>query len=216
MKKFSKFLSLPLAFVYLFVSVVGCTTNDSVKPLEPLQQKAILNAKKAMAFYNSFVNKKTKESDYSRSSGVLTQEILDEYLVSAELQPGSITIETVNQIIESIADDRTFNQKIGEMDFSSYAKNKILQMNQTGVIDNLHLQVGFQSLPLEEKETLLNTNELMRAYLQDPNTTDVPCPSGACTVTFMLLGIATGTAICGPPCGVAGGIIGFIIGNEMK
>lgn len=214
MKNFSKYLSIPLALFYLFISVVSCNSNDITNDNIELKNQAANNAQRSFNFYQNFKKSISKNASYQRNG--LTQELLDSYLVEAGFNEGDVTVENVNQIISKISETKTFNQKISETNFTNFAKNKLIQMKETGVIENLHLLPEFQTLTLHEKEALLNSNEMLRAYNVQEPTTNVPCPSEACTGTLILLGAGIGGAICGPICALAGGVVGLIIGIEIK
>lgn len=214
MKNFSKYFSIPLAFLYLFISVVSCNSNEITNENVELKNQAESNAKRSLSFYQNFKKTISKNASYQRNG--LTQKLLDTYLVEAGFNEGDVTVENVNEIISKISESKTFNQKINETNFTDFTKNHLIEMKESGVIENLHLQPEFHTLDLHEKEALLNSNELLRAYsVQEPNT-NVPCPSEACTGTLILLGAGIGGAICGPVCALAGGVIGLIVGIEIK
>lgn len=214
MKNFSKYLSIPLALFYLFINVVSCNSSEIVNENVELKNQAESSAQRTLNFYQNFKKTISKNASYQRNG--LTQELLDSYLVEAGFNEGDVTVETVNEIVSKISESKTFNQKINETNFTVFAKNKLIQMKETGVIENLHLLPEFQTLALHEKEALLNSNELLRVYnVQEPST-NVPCPSEACTGTLILLGAGIGGAICGPICALAGGVVGLIIGIEIK
>jgi hypothetical protein len=214
MKNFSKYLSIPLAVFYLFISVVSCYTSEIINENTELRNQAESRAQKTINFYQNFKKTISKNTDYQRNG--LTQALLDSYLVDAGFNEGDVTVENVNEIISKISESKTFNQKIRETNFSAFAKNKLIEMKDMGVIENLHLMPEFQTLTLHEKEALLNSNELLRVYNVQEPTTNVPCPSEACTGTLILLGAGIGGAICGPICALAGGVVGLIIGIEIK
>jgi hypothetical protein len=214
MKNFSKYLSIPLAVFYLFISVVSCNTSEIINENTELRNQAESRAQKTINFYQNFKKTISKNTDYQRNG--LTQALLDSYLVDAGFNEGDVTVENVNEIISKISESKTFNQKIRETNFSAFAKNKLIEMKDMGVIENLHLMPEFQTLTLHEKEALLNSNELLRVYNVQEPTTNVPCPSEACTGTLILLGAGIGGAICGPICALAGGVVGLIIGIEIK
>lgn len=214
MKNFSKYLAIPLALFYLFISVVSCNSSEIANENIVLKNQAERSAQRTLNFYQNFQKTISKNTSYQRNG--LTQELLDSYLVEAGFNEGDVTVETVNKIVSKIAEAKTFNQKINETDFTDFTKNHLIEMKETGVIENLHLEPEFQTLAIHEKEALLNSNELLRAYnFQEPST-NVPCPSEACTGTLLLLGAGIGGAICGPICALAGGIVGLIIGIEIK
>lgn len=214
MKNFSKYLSIPLALFYLFISVVSCNSSEITNENVELKKQAAANAKKAINFYQNFKKTISQNASYQRNG--LTQEILDNYLVEAGFNEGDVTVETVNEIVNKISENKTFNQKINETDFTDFTKNHLIEMKETGVIEDLHLEPEFQTLAYQEKEALLNSNELLRMYTIQEATTNVPCPSEACTGTLLLLGAGIGGAICGPICAVVGGVVGLIIGVEIK
>lgn len=217
MRKVAKILSMPLAFVYLFVSTISCTTNDVSKENELLLDSAKSNSKKAVSLFLEINNNLSARSEYSRAG--LTQEIIDEYLVNAGFQAGSVTLETINAITTEIGEmeGMTFEEKIDLMSFSDLVKSKLLEMKESGYIENLESQSDFQNLLITEKEFLLNANEMVnefsKADFQDAN---VPCPGSSCTWGFILVGASIGAGLCGPWCGFVGGVLGLIIGVSSK
>lgn len=75
MRKVAKILSMPLAFVYLFVSTISCTTNDVSKENELLLDSAKSNSKKAVSLLIEINKNLSARNEFSRSG--LTQEIID-------------------------------------------------------------------------------------------------------------------------------------------
>lgn len=144
-----------------------------------------------------------------------------EYLESAGFQPGSISLETVNMIVSEISEKEglSFLEKLDTLNLTSIVKNKLVEMNESGYIENLQLHPEFQNLASNEKEFLLTANEMLNEFSKaaDDGYTPVPCPGSACTVSFILVGAAIGSGLCGfIPCGVVGGVIGLIIGTSIK
>jgi transcriptional regulator NrdR family protein len=218
MKKMFKIISMPLAFVYLLVSTLSCTTSDINKENELLLSSAKNNSKKAVSLFIEINRNLSARNEFSRSG--LTQEMIDEYLVNAGCEAGSVTLETVNAIVEQISEKEglTFEEKINSLNFSATVKNKLIEMKESGYIEDLQMQDDFQDLTLNEKEILLNSNEMVNEFYRaaSDDTIQVPCPSEGCTGVLILAGAGIGSAICGPPCGVIGGVIGLIIGTSMK
>lgn len=217
MKEKMKLLSLPLSIFYLFVSVVSCVPSDIDSENLQLEVQARRDAVNAVALYKK-LNSLTAKSTFNAEG--LTQETIDEYLVSAGFQPGVLTVETVSQIVSELAQKQNgdFESEVQSMLVSPYVKQKLIEMEASGFIKDLQNEENFSELSKEEKVILLNSNALVQEFSKAAQQGDVtaPCPSEACTFSMLLLGASIGTAVCGPLCGFFGGVIGLMVGTSLK
>lgn len=217
MKEKMKLLSLPLSIFYLFVSVVSCAPSDIDSENHQLQLQARKDAVKAVELYKN-LNAITNKSSFSDKG--LTQETVDEYLVSAGFQPGELTVQTVNQIVSELVKRQggNFEDEVQSLSLSPYVKQKLIDIKENGFIEDLQNEDQFVSLPQEERKMLLTSNALVDEFSKAAQDGDItmPCPSEGCTFGMVLLGAGIGTAICGPLCGVFGGIIGLMLGTSLK
>lgn len=218
MKFFLRMLSVPLSVIYLSVSVMACSPTDIGKENEKLNDEAKLNAKKAVGLFRDLGS--NVEGKGGLQTNGLSQELVDEYLITAGFEPGQITVETVSEILKRIGETQnvSFESQIYALELSSYTKEKLIEIKETGFIDDLQNQIEFDDLPDSEKVVLLNSNSLVNEFSRaaQDGSIDVPCPSEGCTGILILTGAAIGTAVCGPVCGVFGGVIGLIVGTSMK
>ncbi|WP_400075052.1 hypothetical protein [Winogradskyella sp. R77965] len=165
------------------------------------------------------------EQDFNNTlakSTELNQQQIDQHLEKIGLEAGSVTVQSVNQILKSIsvATQEDVEFAINQTTYTSLTKNKLVEISRGEVVNDLNSIPGFNQLDITEKEILTFSNEIAIEYLNNNSNslqkTDVPCPSSACGVGFAIVGATAGSAICGLPCGIAGGIIGLIIGTAGK
>ncbi|UOK43738.1 MULTISPECIES: hypothetical protein [Flavobacterium] len=218
MKFFLRMLSVPLSGIYLFVSVAACSPTDIGKENEKLNDEAKLNAKKAVGLFRD-LGSSTKRGVVLGTNG-LSQELVDEYLVAAGFEPGELSVETATEILQKLGDAQgvDFENQIYALNLSAYTKEKLIEIKETGFIEDLHIQTEFKELSDSEKVVLLNSNNLVDEFNRAAQNgyIDVPCPGEACTFSLVLLGAGIGAAICGPACCVFGGVIGLIVGTSIK
>lgn len=211
-------LSIPLALIYLMVSTLSCTTSDLNKENNELLASAKRNSKKAVSLFVEINHNLKLRNEFSKSG--LTQDMIDEYLVKAGMERGSVTLETVNSIVYQISEKEglTFEEKINTLNFSSLVKSKLIEIKETGYIEQLLIQDDFQKLTFNEKEIILNANELVGEFSKVANdgAASVPCPGEGCTAILVLTGASVGMAVCNAPCAFIGGVVGLIIGTSMK
>lgn len=217
MKEKMKFLSLPLSFFYLFVTIVSCSPTEIDAENQQLKLQANEKAEKAVVLYTNLATIKNR-SEYSNRG--LTQDLIDEYLVSAGFQPGELTVATVNQIVSGLsqANNLSFEEQVLTISSDPYVKQKLLEIKESGFIEDLQNEEEFDELSFNEKKILLTSNALVGEFnkaVQDGKV-DVPCPSEGCTASMVIAGAILGSAICGPLCGVFGGVIGLMFGTSLK
>lgn len=219
MKKSLKKLSVPLSVFYLFVSVLGCAPTPTDSQDKVLSDAAKLNAKKAVMLFREFRHNEN-ETVQRLEEGILTQTIVDKYLVRSGFKAGEVSVGTVSEIIQKLGENQNvnFEDQVEALEMSPFVKGKLLEIKEAGYIDDLASQKGFDVLPESEKTLLLNSNELVNEFNKaaQEGTINVPCPNEACTALMVLTGAGIGTALCGPVCGVVGGVVGLIIGTSLK
>ncbi len=172
--------------------------------------------------FKEIISRDTKFLDkivqnYSRSNGTqyIDQNQLD--LLLDFFQSKGIVVEmnliTANQIINhSLSNlNEDFENYVNNYNYNQKTKDWLIQMENTKVkIIDLEGLNGFSSLPNNEKEMLINMNELTDALYNNGTRGDVI--GGGIGV---LVGAIGGNAICGPLCGLIGGFIGGFIGEAI-
>ena len=134
-----------------------------------------------------------------------TQAELDTYLVLIGEQPGSVSLGFFNQVLQGIgiAESEGMEYLLNQQSYSEFAKTTLLTNSDGEVILDLAQQVDFLNLDISEKETILLSNILIENLPPDIR-------ASGCYVA-VITGISLGTAICGPGCGAAGGIVGLVV-----
>ena len=150
MKKLQKFIAVKLSFLIVLMTTMSCSKNDLITSTsnEKLVVQAKENSKKVVDLFLS-VKKSVESKASSRSiEDDLTQEQIDQYLVESGLNAGDVSLQTVLTMVNYLNEnsDLTFNERVNEMNFSNFAKTKLIEMNNNGVIANLPSQTGFQNL----------------------------------------------------------------------
>jgi len=133
-----------------------------------------------------------------------SQAELDTYLVLVGEQPGSVSLSFFNQVLGNIgiAETEGMEYFLNQQTYSGFAKSTLLTNSDGEVIPDLTQQSEFLILDISEKETILLSNMLVDNLPPDIR-------SNGCYVA-VIAGISIGTAICGPGCGTAGGIVGVV------
>ena len=133
-----------------------------------------------------------------------TQAELDTYLVLVGEQPGSVSLSFFNQVLGNIgiAETEGMEHFLNQQSHTAFAKSTLLTNSDGEVIPDLTQQAEFLNLDISEKETILLSNMLIDNLPPDIR-------GNGCYVA-VIAGISIGTAICGPGCGVAGGIVGVV------
>jgi hypothetical protein len=219
-KKISHIFTLIMLFSLL---VSGCS-NDTERQNDNHNN---IFVKEAKFVYDSF---KTIESETNNpNSRILTgdelnQETLDYYIDLIGLEPNSVSLSDINQIIDdlSVAYENDVESVIAQSPYSSFTKNKLIEISNGNIVVDFNEIPEFAELDLTEKDILNFSNSVAIEFINNApidetsNRTEIPCPSSACGIGFAIAGGISGSAICGIPCGIGGAIIGMIIGTAGK
>lgn len=158
----------------------------------------------------------------SKSINFLDQEIdqkfLDDYAII--LGVDTISLEDFEAMIGLVPEiqENGIPEMIQNLQARQFTRNSLQQMAFGEVIDGLESMPEFQTLPLNERELLLLTNNVILefGFDQNRNPDDVPCPSTACGVGFGIILGGAGASLCGIPCAIGGFILGVAIGTSGK
>ncbi|MFT4849586.1 MAG: hypothetical protein ACI83B_002130 [Sediminicola sp.] len=133
-----------------------------------------------------------------------TQAELDTYLVLVGEQPGSVSLSFFNQVLGYIglAETQGMEHFLNQQSYSSFAKSTLLTNSEGEVIPDLTQQAEFLNLDISEKEVILLSNMLTDNL--PPDIRGIGCYVAVTT------GITIGTLICGPNCGIIGGVVGVV------
>ena len=209
--------SLTLGFI-----VFGCVTENENAELTD-SAKIKKDAKFVVSSYDHLMNSLNQENSRFVIPSTLTQESIDNYLVQLNLQPGSVDVAAVTEIVSKLSDvaEQGNDAVIESTLYSTFTKEKLKEIAEGNLVENLEVIPEFADLSLSEKELLILCNNIAREYIETHEMRyggngDLDCPSSACGVAYAIIGATTGTAICGLPCGIVGGIIGLILGTAGK
>jgi hypothetical protein len=224
------FKSLPICLLllcFLSTTIQSCTANE--EPTEQVADQTLedVNLFKSMnAIQNELSNNKElvnkiRNSFVLKSSGssqqFIDQQSLDYLLGVAGISELEISLQEVNTIIG----ERLAAQNVG---YDVYIQNNIVVsssaktylgdiMSNETFINGLELQQQYLQLPLNEQEMLSNLNNNMKNFQNSIND-DSFFNDGFWNGSSV--GNLVGIVACGPLCGVAGWIIGVVIGSLTK
>jgi hypothetical protein len=185
----------------LFVSISCSNDNESVDVHElniKVQEDVAYILKSAEIIRENVEGNRVPLPNFS------TQAELDTYLVLVGEQPGSVSLSFFNQVLGyiGVAEEDGMEYLLDQHSYSGFAKSTLLTNSDGEVISDLTQQADFLNLDISEKETILLTNMLVDNLPPDIR-------ANGCYVA-VIAGISIGSAICGPGCGIAGGIVGVV------
>jgi hypothetical protein len=188
---------LSLLFVFISCSNENETVDDQELNLK-VQNDVAFILKSAETIQENIEGNRIPLPNFS------TQAELDTYLVLVGEQPGSVSLGFFNQVLGNIgtAESEGMQYFLNQQTYSGFVKSTLLTNSEGEVIPNLTQQAEFLNLDISEKETILLSNMLIDSLPPDIR-------ANGCYVA-VIAGISIGTAICGPGCGVAGGIVGVV------
>jgi len=139
-----------------------------------------------------------------------TQAELDFYLVEVGEAPGSVSLSFFNLVLANIgmAESEGMEFLLNQYYYPGFMKSTLLANSTGEVIENLPQLQEYIDLNISDKETILLSNLLI-----DNMPTESSNP--ACFIA-VIGGASIGAAICGPPCGIAGGIVGLVVCSWVK
>lgn len=186
-------------FILLFsvVTVSGSCSSEETK-FEDFSSKDF--KKEAKFVLDSYNILKEDSNNVSARTTELNQQQIDQYLETIGLEAGSVTVASVNQILNSIsvATQEDIEFAINQTTYTSLTKEKLVDISAGEVVNDLNSIPGFEQLDITEKEILTFSNEIAKQYIEENQNSasriDVPCPSSACGVGFAIVGAIAGNA----------------------
>jgi hypothetical protein len=200
MKKQIIFSVVCLALLFVFISCSNDNESVDVQELNLKVQNQVDNILRSAEVIREEV-----EGNRIPLPNFSTQAELDTYLVLVGEQPGSVSLSFFNQVLGNIglAETEGMEYFLNQQTFSDFAKSTLLTNSEGEIIADLTQQAEFLNLDISEKETILLSNMLIDNLPPDIR-------ASGCYVA-VITGISLGTAICGPGCGAAGGIVGLVV-----
>ena len=199
MKKQIIFSVVCLSLLFLFTSCSNDNESVDVQELNLKVQNQVDNILRSAEVIREEV-----EGNRIPLPNFSTQAELDTYLVLVGEQPGSVSLSFFNQVLGNIglAETEGMEYFLNQQTFSDFAKSTLLTNSEGEVISDLTQQAEFLNLDISEKEVILLSN-----MLTDNLPPDIR--ANGCYIA-VATGISIGTLICGPNCGIAGGIVGVV------
>ncbi len=203
-------LSYFFIFLTFFSSFLSCT-SDRVET--PQSEKLNFNIKQdSEKIVNSI---SLIEADMSKSKSPLPTNIdqgtLDYYAGIVGLDPGSVSIELVNEVLNGIfiTNDEGFSVLMDQYNYDNATKQIMLDIVNNGWVEEIETTNGFQELDSSDQEFILLANTVS----MDLNPERNPNPG---TAVGAMVGIIAGGACCGPIGAVIGAIVGGIAGSGVS
>lgn len=215
------YLQQLMAFICVSVTILSCSLNEADKLSNQDLNATLDYSQEASLIFdlsNRIESHFIQPNSPFRTAEIVDQESLNNYLGALDLESDYISLEDVNGIISELSqleDEEDVEELIEQLPYTVNAKGYLNHITGGNAYENLNSIPGFSDLDISEKEIVALSNDILKEF-QDRDPIDVPCPSEACTVSLMLAGAMLGGALCGLPCSIAGGVIGFLIGNSMK
>ncbi|MFT5238931.1 MAG: hypothetical protein ACI9M9_002548 [Flavobacteriaceae bacterium] len=199
MKKQVLYSIVCLSLLFVFIS---CSNDNETVDIQELNLKVQNDV--AYILKSAKTIREDVEGNRNPLPNFSTQAELDVYLVMVGEQPGSVTLSFFNQVLGyiGVAETEGMQYFLNQQPYTAFAKSTLLTNSDGEVISGLTQQADFLNLDISEKETILLSN-----MLTDNLPPDIR--ANGCYVA-VVTGISIGTAICGPGCGVAGGIVGVV------
>jgi hypothetical protein len=185
----------------LFVSV-SCSDENKAADVQELSLKVEKDVSNILR--SAEIIREDIEENRNPIPNFETQAELDQYLVLVGEQPGSVSLSFFNQVVGNIgiAETEGMGYFLNQQNYSGFARSTLLTNSEGEAIPDLTQRAEFLNLDLSEKETILLSNMLVDNL--PPNINGNEC------YVAVVAGVSIGTLICGPDCGVIGGIVGVV------
>lgn len=191
-----------IAFLFLLFIFNSCSNDTGTQDSQDLN----LRTQDNVAFILEAAEKIREDVEGNRNPlpNFSSQAELDTYLVMIGEQPGSVSLSFFNQVLATIgmAERDGMSNFLGDQPYSDFTKTVLLNNSEGSVTPALNLHPEYLNLDISEKETILLSNMLIDNLPPDIN-------ANGCYVA-VATGISIGNLICGPNCGIAGGIVGVV------
>ncbi|MGJ8666562.1 MAG: glycine zipper family protein [Patiriisocius sp.] len=141
----------------------------------------------------------------------IDQGTLDYYAGIVGLDPGSVSLELVNEVLNGIfiTNDEGFSVLMDQYNYDNATKQIMLDIVNNGWVEEIETTNGFQELDSSDQEFILLANTVS----MDLNPERNPNPG---TAVGAMVGIIAGGACCGPIGAVIGAIVGGIAGSGVS
>ncbi|MBT8243721.1 MAG: hypothetical protein HKP48_01970 [Winogradskyella sp.] len=205
LKQTRKLIAIFLMVTFLMPSIYSCSDNN-VNYLETNQyekeSEGIINA------INNYNNSQNSQAFRANSNSVITQQLVDEYLVLLGFSSGELLASDVDNIVTTQLQGRTYNELMQDYNLSSFARLSLNEIKDGAFLDDLVNNPDFQNLSDNEKLIVSLSNSFMDAHRGSGHTIE--------EATGALIGIIIGAACCGFLGAIGGAIIGALIGGGSK
>lgn len=185
----------------LFVSI-SCSNDNEPVDIQELNLKVENDV--AHILRSAEMIREDIEENRNPIPNFTTQAELDTYLVLVGEEPGSVTLSFFNQVMANIgiAESEGMQFMLNQHTYSDFAESTFMTNSEGEVVSDLTQHTEFLNLDISEQETILLSNMLVDNLPPDIS-------ANGCYVA-VATGVAIGTLICGPDCGIAGGIVGVV------
>lgn len=203
-------------FLTFFSSFISCSPDNEFDLKEAdTSEHSITNLQleKDIAFALNSISTITNKIESNRNPlpTQIDQATLDYYSSLVNLDPGSVTVEFVNEILAGyfVANDQGISVLLAQYNYDGNTQQIIADLAEFGWYENLESHNSFESLNQSDKDLVLLAN----AVIMDLNPTRNGDPG---TAIGALIGLTIGSACCGPIGSVIGTIIGAVIGGSTS
>lgn len=213
-----KYISYTLKLAFFFFLVLSCSSpvKEEIKTVSYLElaskyENIEYQTTKAQELFSRLNESKMKSSQEFE----ITQGLVDQYAIELGYNAGDFTVENVNTVIQSHSEllNSNFQEIINNVDLSDYAKEKIIEISEGKILNNLDDVPEFVELSVKEKEIIVLGNE----YLKDISANGNMARGTWGFFESGLTGAVVGGIICGGPVGmIAGWFIGGWIHGAAK
>lgn len=208
------FSMLMLATVF-----VSCTKDtDTINNNDEQASSVYNNVERAQGFDYATANQRIQDdiAQNGLPSLPLSQAAIDHYLDIAEYD-GSIDASSVSHLNDEvlIAQDLGLEKYLDQhLKVREFTTETILTIADKGPNPDVVNDPQFRELPKNERQMILGANDIADSFYKSGrmNRTNGPGDSLLGAVSFGIAGFAGGFGLCGPPCGIVGGVIGAVFG----
>ncbi len=191
-------------FLTLLPTIISCTKSDN-----SLDLKEKYNYKKEAKLVLEKINILEENLSNIRNPIEINQETIEYYEELLDLEPGVITVEMVNEMIEEfgVYSSEGVQDLLEEYELDEFTKSTITSISNGELIIDLTLLPDFLALNESEKQLLAYANAILGEEINNGRSCAGWGGVGA------IIGGIIGGLFCGP-CIIIGAIIGGSIGCE--
>jgi len=199
--------------------LVSCTKDTDTINTSDEQASSVYNTvERAQGFDYATANQRIQDdiAQNGRPDMPLNQATIDHYLDIAGYD-GSIdaaAVATMNDEV-LIAQDLGLEKYLdSHLKVKEFTTQTILTIVDKGANPDVVNDPQFRELPSNERQMILGANDIAESFYKKGrmNRTNGTGDSLLGAVSFGIAGFAGGFGLCGPPCGIVGGVIGAVFG----